>query len=170
MAGKKDDGQATEGTAKLGKKKLIMIGAAAAVLLAGGTGGGVYMMTKDAAADVVKEEVLVPGEVTAVDAISLNLAGGRYLKVGIALQGVQAEAAAAHGSSSGPDTNKAQDLVISSFSGLKKEDLENPQYREQKKLELQEKIIKAYEEPAAEEGGKPHKTVMGIYFTQFVMQ
>ena len=169
MAAKKDDGQATEGSAKPGKKKTIIIAAGAALLLAGGTGGGVWFMTKDAAAaTAVVEEKLVPGAVTPVDAISINLADGRYLKLGIALQGVQAEEAAAHGASDGPDVNKALDLMITTFSGASMEELSKPEVREQKKLELQEKIIHAYEEKA--EDGTTHKTVMGIYFTQFVMQ
>ncbi|PPK94523.1 flagellar FliL protein [Kineococcus xinjiangensis] len=169
MAGKKDDGKADETAAAPKKKKMIIIGAVAAVLLAGGTGGGVFMMTKSAsAAEAVKaEEVLVPGDVTALDPVSLNLADG-YLRIGIALQGVKAEAAGAHGGSSGPDGNKALDLVISHFSGLPMAELSDPAKREAHKLALQEKIVHAYEEKA--EDGTMHKTVMGIYFSQFVMQ
>lgn len=167
MAGKKDDGGAAEGAPAAGKKKMIIIAAGAAVLLAGGTGGGVWFLTKDASAATAAhvEEVLTPGDVVALDAISLNLQDG-YLRVGIALQSVASDSGG-HGSS-GPDGNKALDLLISQFSGLAKADLATPEAREHHKQLLQEKIIEAYKEKA--EDGTEHKTVMGIYFTQFVMQ
>ncbi|WP_369054553.1 flagellar basal body-associated FliL family protein [Kineococcus terrestris] len=173
MAGKKNDAEGAETKGgKLGGKKLVVVAALGALLLAGGTGGGVFLLTKGdsaSAAAVEEEEHLVPGDVTALDPITLNLADGRYLKLGIALQGVHTEGGG-HGGSSGPDGSKALDLAISTFSGAKMADLSSPEQRQAFKDDLQAKIVEAYTEEAEEEGEKPHKTVMGIYFTQFVMQ
>ena len=171
MAGKKGDGEAVA-DAKGGRKKMIAIGAAAAVLLAGGSGGGVWFLTKDASAATAAhaEEELTPGEVVALESVSLNLAdeGGEqhYLKLGIALQAVASEGGG-HGGSGGPDGSKALDLAISEFSGLPMEELRKPEVRDHHKAELEHKIVEAYTE---ETDGEEHKTVMGIYFTQFVMQ
>jgi len=166
---KKDKGDAEAKPG--GAKKLIIIGAAAAVLLAGGTGAGVFILTKGdsaSAAETTEEEHLEPGDVTALDAVSVNLADGHYLKIGIALQGVLAEDAGGHGGSEGLDGSKAYDLIIAEFSNLSMTDLENAEQRNHYKDELQAKIIEAYTTEDAE--GAAHKEVMGIYLTQFVMQ
>ena len=161
---KKTGGDAKPG----GAKKLIIIGAAAAVLLAGGTGAGVFMLTKSdtAAAAETTEEHLEPGEVVALDPISVNLADGHYLKVGIALQQVASEAGG-HGGSTAVDGSKALDLAISQFSGLTMTDLSNAEQRTHHKEELQHKIVEAYVHDVE---GVETKQVMGIYLTQFVMQ
>ncbi|WP_432564115.1 flagellar basal body-associated FliL family protein [Kineococcus sp. SYSU DK003] len=160
----KGDGESKPG----GMKKLIVIGAAAAVLLAGGTGAGVFMLTKGdtAAAATTEEEHLEPGDVTALDPISVNLADGHYLKIGVALQAVASEAGG-HGSSTTLDGSKALDLVIAEFSNLSMTDLQNAEQRNHYKDELQEKIIEAYTHEVEE---VETKQVMGIYLTQFVMQ
>ncbi|NAZ84215.1 flagellar basal body protein FliL [Kineococcus sp. R8] len=165
------DGGSTADAAAGGKKKKLIVIALGAVLLLGGGAGGTYMLVKPAAAAEEEhvEEVLVAGDVTALDPITLNLADGHYLKLGIALQATLAEAGG-HGGGSGPDGSKALDLAIAEFSGLTTAELSDPAKRQQYKDALQEKIVKAYEEPAVEEGAHPHKVVMGIYFTQFVTQ
>ncbi|MEZ0493744.1 flagellar basal body-associated protein FliL [Kineococcus sp. TBRC 1896] len=162
----KGDGEAKPG----GAKKLIVIGAAAAVLLAGGTGAGVFFLTKGdsaAAAGTTQEEHLEPGEVTALDPISVNLADGHYLKIGVALQQVAAESSG-HGGAEGLDGSKAYDLIIDEYSNLSMTDLENAEQRNHLKDELQEKIITAYE--TEDEKKVKTKQVMGIYLTSFVMQ
>ncbi|WP_432535481.1 flagellar basal body-associated FliL family protein [Kineococcus arenarius] len=165
MAGKKD-GDTAE-AAPGGKKKLIIVAALGAVLLAGGTGGGVFLLTKsDTAAAATTEETLEPGDVTTLDAISLNLADGHYLKLGLALQAVASESGS-HSTSTTLDGSKALDLAIAEFSGLSMTDLSNAEQRQHYKEVLQEKIIEAY---TTETEGVAHKEVMGIYFTQFVMQ
>ncbi|NIZ93170.1 flagellar basal body-associated FliL family protein [Kineococcus rubinsiae] len=153
------------------KKKPIIILALGAVLLLGAGGGTTFLLTKgDSAAaaetKVEKVEPLVPGEVVPLDPITINLADGRYLKLGVALQGVLVEAGGE--GASGPDGSKALDLAIAEFTGLTMAELSNPEQREKYKDELQEKIITAYKEKDAE--GVEHETVMGIYLTQFVMQ
>lgn len=163
-----DGGTAADAPAGGKKKKLIVVGLGA-VLLLGGGGAGTYMMMKPAAAaEKPVEEVLLAGDVTALDPITLNLSDGHYLKLGLALQAVVSEGGGE--GASGPDGSKALDLAIAEFTGLSVADLSDPTKRQQYKDELQEKIITAYEEEPAKEGEPPSKVVMGIYFTQFVTQ
>ena len=163
------DGGATPDAAGGKKKKLIVIGLGALLLLGGGAGGTYLLVKPAAAAEEPVEEVLVPGEVTALDPITLNLADGHYLKLGLALQAT-ASTGGGHEGSGGPDGSKALDLAIAEFSGLSTAELSDTAKRDHYKDELQEKIITAYEEEPAKEGEHPHKVVMGIYFTQFVTQ
>lgn len=166
MAGKKKD----EGgeSAPAGKKKKLIIIAALAVVLLGGGGAGALVLTKDDSSSAATEVVEpVAGDVVPLDGISLNLADGHYLKIGIALQAVAAEGEG-HGSSGGPDGSKALDLTIAEFSGLSMADLSNAEQRQHYQDELQEKIITAYK--TKDDAGVEHETVMGIYLTQFVMQ
>ncbi|WP_167586843.1 flagellar basal body-associated FliL family protein [Kineococcus rubinsiae] len=164
-----DGGTAADAPAGGKKKKLIVVGLGA-VLLLGGGGAGTYMMMKPAAAaEKPVEEVLVAGDVTALDPITVNLADGHYLKLGLALQATLSTGGG-HEGGGGPDGSKALDLAIAEFSGLSTAELSNAEQRQHYKDELQEKIITAYEEEPAKEGEHPHKVIMGIYFTQFVTQ
>ncbi len=92
-----------------------------------------------------------PGEVMALDSIQINLAGGHYLRVGIALQ----LTSAAHEA----DGSKALDATIDLFSGRPMEELALPEQREELKHELLEALEEGY-----------HGDVMGVYFTDFVTQ
>lgn len=136
--------------ARLGKKKLIMI--VAALLVLGGAAAFFLMPKKSGAAPAPK-----PGAVEALDSTSVNLAGGHYLRVGIALQ-LTTTAEAGEGSE-GPDGSKAKDLLIATFSGQTVETLNNAEKREKLKKELEKKVEEAYE-----------GQTMGIYFTEFVTQ
>jgi flagellar FliL protein len=134
---------------KKSKKKLIII--LLAVLLLGGGGAGAYFMFFNSSGEeeVVQHE---PGVVVALEAITINLADGHFLKVSIALQ---ASADAAHE----PEGSKALDLLISQFSNKSVAELSSNDAREEQKKELVEKVKKAYEEE-----------VYDVYFTEFVMQ
>jgi flagellar FliL protein len=116
------------------KKKLVLI--AALVLVLAGGGGGSWV-----------EGVVVP-----LDPININLAGGHYLKVGLALQAIE-------GASHEPDGSKALDLMISELSHRTVAELSSNATREKVKEELLKKIEKEY-----------HHDVMDVYFTEFVMQ
>jgi len=151
--GKGGGGEEAEAGKKGGGKKMLLVGLLGGVLLLGGGAGGVWYFTKPAAAAPPP----VAGAVIALDPISLNLADQHYLKLGIALQ-----ATTLVGKET-PDGSKALDLAIQEFSGVSMADLSDDGKREHYKDELQEKIVKAYEEEEQEH-------VMGIYFTQFVMQ
>ena len=138
----------TEGTApaKKSKKKLMIIAVAALVLLGGGykvLGG----KKKDAAPPPPK-----PGAVLTLDPITINLAGGHYLKLGLALQATKT-------AKEDLDGSKALDLAITEFSNRSVAELSSTKARTAAKADLLKKVIKAYE-----------KDVMDIYFTEFVMQ
>jgi flagellar FliL protein len=131
---------------KKSKKKLIII--LVVVLLVGGLG---YKMTLGKA-KVTGPVKPVKGAVLKLDSVSLNLAGGHFLKLGIALQETKKAAADFDGS-------QATDLAISQFSGMTMEDLAVPAKREAAKEAYLSKVEKAYPDE-----------VMDVYFTDFVMQ
>src|SRR5699024_7442587 len=104
---------AEEPPAKGGKKKLVVIVLAVVLLLGGGAGWYFFMGPGAAPADGAAEPAEPgpePGEVMTVDAVSINLAGGHYLRLGLALQltaEVHEEVSSAH----------ALDLAIELYSG-----------------------------------------------------
>ena len=141
--------EAQETPAKGGKKKLIAI--VLVVLLAAGAAAYFFLFSGSG-----KPKPPEPGLVVAVDPIAVNLAGGGYLKIGIKLQ-LTADVAEADE----PDTAKATDLIISTFSGARAADVTGA--RDALKAALQKKIIDAYEVDGTE-------VVMGIYYTDYVTQ
>jgi flagellar FliL protein len=137
---------------KQGKKKLlipvlvlVLVSAGAYVLLA--RGGG------PAAAPPPE-----PGQVLKLDPITMNLAEGRFLKLGLALQ-FTTDAADGHGGGSELDGSKALDLAIAQFSNRRITELNSSEARGKAKEQLVKVVEKAY-----------HDTVMDVYFTEFVMQ
>lgn len=92
-----------------------------------------------------------PGAVMALDAVQVNLAGGHYLKVGIALQLTDKVKEV--------DGSKALDATIALFSGLRLDALAQPVQRERLKDQLFATVKDLYE-----------GEVMGVYFTNFVTQ
>ena len=135
-----------EAPAKGGKKKLILI--LLVVLLAAAGAAYFFLFTGSAEA-----EEPVAGEVLVLEPVAVNLAGGGYLKIAVALQLVEG---GSHGGGP-PDGSKATDLVISTFSQAQPEDVTGA--RDALKEALEEKIIEAY-----------HGEVMGIYYTEYVTQ
>lgn len=93
----------------------------------------------------------VAGAVVSLEPIQVNLAGGHYLRLGLALQMAEG-AEEAEGA-------KALDAAISIFSGREIADLARGQQREELRAELLEHLDAAY-------GGD----VLGVYFTEFVTQ
>jgi flagellar FliL protein len=148
MSTKEKAPETDEATAKGGKKKLILI--LVVVLLA--VAGAAYFFLFAGSGSAAAEEP-VPGEVLVLDPIAVNLAGGGYLKIGVTLQLVEGVG----GEAGGPDGSKATDLIISTFSQAKPQDVTNA--REALKAALQEKIIHAY-----------HDEVMAIYYNEYVTQ
>jgi flagellar protein FliL len=139
--------ESDETTAKGGKKKLLLI---ALVVLLAAAGAAYFFLF--AGGEAAAEEP-VPGDVLSLDPVAVNLAGGGYLKVGVALQLVEG---GGHGTA-GPSGAKATDLVISTFSQAQPADVTGA--RDALKEALEEKIIEAY-----------HGEVMGIYYTEYVTQ
>ena len=135
-----------EAPAKGRKKKLILI--VAVVLLAAAGAAYFFLFSGEAEA-----EEPVAGEVLTLEPVAVNLAGGGYLKIGLALQLVEG---GGHGAAP-PNGAKATDLVFSTFSQAQPADVTGA--RDALKEALQEKIIEAY-----------HGDVMAIYYTEYVTQ
>ena len=106
-----------------------------------------WFMIRPAGAD----EAPTPGEVLQLEPIQVNLSGGHYLKIGVALQAVEG-AEEVEGS-------KALDATIELFSGTTMADLADKKKRAQFKSQLEEELDDRY-----------HGEVMGVYFTDFVTQ
>jgi flagellar FliL protein len=135
---------ATDEVAQKGTKKILIIGLVA--LLA--VGGAAYFFLFSGSA---KAAAPVAGTVMTLDPVAVNLAGGGYLKVGVALQ------LTSTADSKTMDGAKATDLVISTFSQAQPADVTRA--RDTLKKALEKKIIKAYD-----------GEVMGIYYTDYVTQ
>jgi flagellar FliL protein len=131
--------------AKGGKKKLIII--VLVVLLAAGAAAYFLLFSGGSAKAAAPE----PGAVVRLDPVAVNLSGGGYLRIGVALQ-LTADADAKT-----LDGAKATDLVISTFSQAVPADIVGT--REALKKALEKKIIKAYD-----------GSVMGIYYTDYATQ
>ena len=150
-----------EAVEKKGKAKLfIIIGAAAVVVL---IAAGFVMMTmlkpKEPESDPAKE----PGAVVTMEnAMTLNLADGKFLKTNLALQlsekattELGGEAAVAKSF----DVSKARDAAIQILSKYKYSELLVPKTREAAQQALSAEVAKRYD-----------GQVLQVYFTEFVMQ
>ncbi|GAB3356481.1 flagellar basal body-associated FliL family protein [Modestobacter lapidis] len=148
------DADETEG--KGGKKKLLII--ALVAVLAIGAGAYFFLFSGgEAEAEVVPEAGSV---VLQVEPVAINLAGGSYLKLGLALQfslGYDESAGGGHGGGATPDGSKAMDIAIAQFSGAALSDVQTN--REAMKAALQQAIVDAY-----------HGDVYEIYYTEYVTQ
>jgi flagellar FliL protein len=144
----KPEGEETE--AKGGKKKLLVI--VAVLLVAVGAGAYFFLFSGSGDAKAAPPE---KGAVVALDPIAVNLAGGGYLKIGIALQ------LTADAGEESPDGSEALDLVISTYSQANPTDVITA--RDALKEAVEKKIVDAYKEDGTE-------IVMGIYLTQYVTQ
>lgn len=143
-----------EATGKGGKKKLLLI--VLVLLLAAGGAAYFFLFSGSAKA----EEPVSSGTFVSLEPVAVNLAGGGYLKIGVAME-LTEEGAAAGGEGGRLDGSKATDLVISTFSQAAPADVTGA--RDALKQALQQKIIEAYTVAGKEQ-------VMGIYYTQYVTQ
>ena len=138
------------------KKKLLLIVVAVVVLLGGGAGYWFLMGPGSGSGTevpVAEPEIAPePGEVFVIEAVSLNLAGGHYLRLGLGLQ-LTTEVVEE------PDAAKALDLAIGLFSGRSLEEAQSAEGREALRAELAVLLEEAY-----------HGDVMGVYFTDYVTQ
>jgi flagellar FliL protein len=126
-----------------GRKKLVVV---LVLVLALGGAGYWFFLRPTAEAKAPK-----PGEVVRLEPIQVNLAGGHYLKIGIALQ-LTAEAHEVEGS-------KALDATIDLFSGRSMDELGRTENRAKLKKTLEKELEHRY-----------HGEVMTVYFTEFVTQ
>jgi len=140
------------GEQKKSKKKLIIILVAVLVVV----GGGGYFMFGRGGSKAPPPPV--KGAVVPLDAITINLAGGHFLKLGIALQATKAAAEA-------PDGSEALDIAIEIFSNRTVAELNSSEGREKYKKLLTKKVVEAYQDPKTKV-----QEVMDVYLTSFVMQ
>ena len=136
---------------KKSKKKLIMIIGIVA-LLAGAAYYMLVMKPAAAASATAAPPKPVAGIVVKLDPIYINLAGGHFLKLGVALQGTAKATKELDGS-------KALDAAITVFSGKDMAKVADNTTREELKKELSKEVVDLYEDE-----------VMDVYFTEFVMQ
>lgn len=94
-----------------------------------------------------------PGEVLQVEPVSINLADGHYLRLGLGLQ--LTTEAAGHA----PDPSRALDLAIALYSGRPMGEVTDPATRDSLKSELARQLDEAYD-----------GEVMDVYLTTYVTQ
>lgn len=138
---------------KKGKKKLLLF---VLVLLLAAGGAAYFFLFSGSSAP---SKPVSSGTFLTLDPVAVNLAGGGYLKVGVALE--LTTDGASGGEGKGLDGSKAIDLIISTFSQAAPADVTGA--RDALKAALQQKIIAAYTEDHKE-------MVMGIYYTDYVTQ
>lgn len=134
---------------RMPSKKLLLIGAVVVVLAAA---AGAWFLFFQGDGAPVEEPAPEAGSVLQVDPISLNLADGHYLRLGIALQLTKDTAEA-------PDTSRALDLAIELFSGRSVAEISDPTSRAALKDQLAHQLVEAYE-----------GEVMDVYLTNYVTQ
>ncbi len=161
MADKSDDAKADDAKGG-GKKKLIMIVVPVLLVV---VGAAVYFLmlkpsateaaagTTVAAAEEPKPEPsFVEGAVIPLEPISINLANGHFLKLGLSLQATADAGEEVTGA-------KALDAAIELFSQKTMDELATREGREKAKAKLAKRLMDLYEDKVYE-----------VYFTEFVMQ
>jgi len=105
----------------------------------------------DGTEDPAATSTFVAGKLVTVDPVTINLANGHYLKVGVALQAT---------ADAGEDVtgSKAMDALITQFSGKTVDEIATQEGRDAAKKALVKQIKKLYE-----------KKVYDLYWTTFVM-
>lgn len=136
--------ESTETEEKSGRKKLVLVGL---LVVAVAAAAGWWFLLKPAAPSRPE-----PGTVLKLDAIQVNLAEGHYLRIGLALQ-------EAKGAPADLDGSKALDATIELFSGQPMDQLARTASRDHLKSVLVHRLDKLYD-----------GEVIGVYFTDFVMQ
>lgn len=133
MADKDDEGKGKEEGKKGGKGKLLVL-LPTILLLAGA--GWYFFLRSDAPAEVVLPTPTA-GTVKTLDPITVNLAGGHFLKLGMAMQ---------FDLSAGEETDgsRALDLAIGQFSGKTIDELATTEGRTKAKEELIARVKLAY--------------------------
>ncbi|OJV80695.1 MAG: hypothetical protein BGO37_14055 [Cellulomonas sp. 73-92] len=147
---------AGEKPGKKPRRRLVLIVAVLAVLVAAGAGWYFLLGPGHAGAAAAPEPKPTPtpvaGQVVAVDAVSVNLAGGHYLRLGLAIQLSDAV-------KTSPNTSRALDLAIALYSGRSVDEVSAPATRDQLKSQLLQQLQQAY-----------GPEVMDVYLTDYVTQ
>ena len=130
--------------AKPRKKGRVLIAVVVVLVL---LGAGAYFVLKPSGGPAKPQ----PGAVDPLDSIQINLAGGHYLRLGLALQ--------LRKGAGDIDGSKALDAAINLFSGQSMADIDQGQPRNTLKTKLGQQLATLYD-----------GDVMGVYFTEFVTQ
>lgn len=166
---KGDGGEGGEAKEKKAKGNLVPAVIIAVGLILGGKmmGGGGSSAATPVAAETTTTTV-VEGPVVKLDPITLNMADGRFVRVGLGFQMAPAEEGGGGGEEEAeePDTTdaagryaKALDIVIEVLGGKTYEELVDPAGRDLAKDEIVEELKRAY-----------HEEIEDLYFTEFVLQ
>ena len=165
------------GSGKKGKKNKKDTGAKGksnlvpAVVLALGIAAGGYFMGGGGAAATTEsaepaEAVVEPGEVAELDALTVNLAGGRFLRVGVSflttkeLEVVPGDPKKGEPARFKPEyENRMRDQVIAMFAGRDLSEVVGAEQLEEAKTELLERA-----------NGVVGDKILEVYFTEFVTQ
>lgn len=142
--------EAPEKKKRKGKRLVLIL---LVLVLVGGA--GYWFVLKPSGAGPAAEAVEAPpepGAVVVIEPISLNLADGHYLRLGLGLQ-LTAEVAEE------PDTARALDCAVSLFSGRPVAEVASTEGREALRGELIALLDEAYD-----------GEVMDVYFTDYVTQ
>ena len=131
----KDDEKAEDTKKGGGKGKLIIMIVPVLLLVVGAV--YFFVLKPDKAEAVTTLPEPTPGPVVQLDPITVNLAGGHFLKLGMALQPTASAGEEVSGA-------KALDLAIGEFSGMTLDELSSAKGRAEAKDELVARIKLAY--------------------------
>ena len=134
------------------RRRAVLVVLVVVVVLAAAGAAAWFLLGRAGATGPAPEPTAEPGDVAHVEAISVNLADGHYLRLGLGLQ----LTADAHGA---PDPAPALDAAIALYSGRTLTEVQDPTTREALKAELVEALQEAYE-----------GEVMDVYLTNYVTQ
>lgn len=148
------DVAATEAAPKKSRKRLVVILLVVVVLAAAGAGWYVFLGPGHSTGTPAAKPTPTPvaGQVLTVDPVSVNLAGGHYLRLGLAIQLSDAVKQT-------PNASRALDLAIALYSGRTVDEVSAPATRDQLKAQLLAQLRQAYGEG-----------VMDVYLTDYVTQ
>jgi flagellar protein FliL len=134
---------------------VLAVGLAAAGYFFSSSKGGGTASAAPATPAATTPTTVAEGDIVKLDATTLNLADGRFLKIGLGLQLKKGVAVDSYTTKSA----KALDLAITLFGGKTYNQLADPAARAAAKDELSAEVVKAYD-----------GEVTRVYFTEFVMQ
>lgn len=152
----KETGDAPESPKKKKSRKKLLI--AVVLVLVVGLGAKFELggsAKKPGGAHAAAALAAKPGPMVALDAVTVNLAGGHYLRIGVTVQFTDKVSAAAP-----PDGTAATDQTIGYFTGQDAAALETPAGLASAKAGLKTKIAAAY----------PKDPLYDVLFTSFVVQ
>ncbi|GGC18433.1 hypothetical protein GCM10010972_34610 [Cellulomonas carbonis] len=142
--------QSRPSAAPTGPRRRRILALALVITLTGGT--GYWFVARPALSSTTEEAPPMPGEILPVEPINLNLADGRYLRLGFALQ-LTAEV------EEDLEPARALDIAIDVFSGRTLEEVTSPEGRQVLKDLLAARVQESYD-----------GQVMSLYITEFVTQ